>query len=48
VGSGTSNAEPDPPRIWKTVSPSSGAKASTYTNARTSPPPAAFVITKPP
>jgi hypothetical protein len=29
VGSGMSKADPDPPRIWKTVSPSSGMKAST-------------------
>ena len=26
---GTSSADPEPPRIWNTVSPSSGMKAST-------------------
>jgi hypothetical protein len=29
IGSGTSNAEPEPPRIWKVVSPTSGMNAST-------------------
>ena len=28
VGSGTSSAEPDPPRIWNTFSPTSGMNAS--------------------
>jgi hypothetical protein len=49
LGSGMSNAEPEPPRIPKTVSPTSGMNASTYTSALTSPPAApALVITTPP
>jgi len=49
LGSGMSNADPDPPRIWKTFSPTSGMNASTYTRALTSPPAApAFVVTTPP
>jgi hypothetical protein len=29
VGSGVSKTDPEPPRIWKTVSPSAGMKAFT-------------------